>query len=247
MNLLEALRLKSGEAVAFVGGGGKTTAMFRLADEIVREGGRVITTTTTKIFAAQTRLAQVHVQSLSDLLAAVERHPHVLWTGEVDAADGKAYGVDPASVETLRAELPEHIILIEADGSRMRPFKAPGRHEPVIPACVTLAVLVVGIDALGLPVTSQFVHRPEQIAAIWPGEVVTAEMIARVLVHPAGGRKNVPTRARMVALITKVAAGSRNDADQLARLLKEIGDLDAVVLAMGRAGEVGLAWEAART
>ena len=241
MTLLEALRLKPAEVVAFVGGGGKTTAMFRLADEIVREGGRVITTTTTRIFAAQTRLAQVHVQSLSDLRAAVERYPNVLWTGEVNAAEGKAYGVDPASVETLRAQLPEHIILVEADGSRMRPFKAPGNHEPVIPACATLAVLVVGIDALGLPVTAQFVHRPEQITAIWPGEVVTAEMIAGVLLHPAGGRKNIPKGARAVALISKVDASNRAGADQLARLLRVTGDLDSVVLAIGRAGEVVLA------
>lgn len=39
MNLRTALRLQPHAVVAFVGGGGKTSLMFRLAAEIVAGGG----------------------------------------------------------------------------------------------------------------------------------------------------------------------------------------------------------------
>ena len=53
MRLADALDMTGDEVVALVGGGGKTTAMFRLAREMVEKGGSAITTTTTRIFAAQ--------------------------------------------------------------------------------------------------------------------------------------------------------------------------------------------------
>src|SRR5207249_894575 len=61
VRLADALGMTDRDAVALVGGGGKTTAMFRLAGEMVVKGGRVLTTTTTKIFAAQIALAPAHV------------------------------------------------------------------------------------------------------------------------------------------------------------------------------------------
>ncbi len=42
MQLRVGFRLGPGEVVSVVGGGGKTTLMFRLADEIVAAGGRVL-------------------------------------------------------------------------------------------------------------------------------------------------------------------------------------------------------------
>ena len=61
MTLGDALGVTGAEVVALVGGGGKSTAMFRLAREMVDKGGQVITTTTTKIFGAQIALSPAHV------------------------------------------------------------------------------------------------------------------------------------------------------------------------------------------
>jgi probable selenium-dependent hydroxylase accessory protein YqeC len=49
MNLTQALALSPGDVVSFVGAGGKTSALFRLADELAGQGWRVISTTTTRI------------------------------------------------------------------------------------------------------------------------------------------------------------------------------------------------------
>ena len=47
MELISALRLHATETIAFVGAGGKTTLMFRLAAELAARGSTVVTTTTT--------------------------------------------------------------------------------------------------------------------------------------------------------------------------------------------------------
>lgn len=217
------------EVVALVGGGGKTSAMFRLAREIVDSGGRAITTTTTRIFAAQIALAPAHVSAadatrerVSALLAA---HGHVLVIGPTNPGTGKADGVSLDLFRSLRRWFPDVCILNEADGSRMRPFKAPAGHEPVIPAETTLVVVVVGADVLGKPLDGEHVHRPELVSALSgarPGTPITPEIVARVLAHPEGGRKGVPAGARVVALINKVEslpdrAPARETAERLLR------------------------------
>ena len=112
----------------------------------------------------------------------------------------------------------------------MRPFKAPAEHEPVIPECASLVVAVVGVDAVGLPLAAKYIHRPEWVAAICPGEVVTPEMIARVWVSAQGGRKNVPAGARVVGLINKVETESQVAvANDIVRWVRELGGFDGVV------------------
>src|SRR5215831_16818513 len=134
--------MKRDEIVAVVGGGGKTTAMFRLAREATEAGGHAITTTTTRIFAAQIALAPAHVAAAEAtrerVVAALEAHRHVLVIGPSNAETGKADGVSLDLFRSLRDWCPGACILNEADGSRMRPFKAPAGHEPVIPGETTL-------------------------------------------------------------------------------------------------------------
>lgn len=211
MSLAHALGMKRDEVVALVGGGGKTTAMFRLARETVDSGGTAITTTTTRIFAAQIALAPAHVAAVvatrDSVSAALAAHRHVLVIGDTEPSTGKADGVSLDLFRRLRTWFPDACILNEADGSRMRPFKAPAEHEPVIPMETTLVVLVVGADVFGQPLDADHVHRPELVSALsgMPlGTPITPEIVARVLAHPEGGRKGVPANARIVAMINKV-------------------------------------------
>jgi molybdenum cofactor cytidylyltransferase len=243
MDLKRALRIQPKEVVAFVGGGGKTTAMFRLADELVAQGQRVVTTTTTRIFAAQIALAPQHIiqhqgqpshQLIPSLTRQLASHPHTLVIGEPDYEIGKAFGVEPDLVAAM-ASIPEvDVILNEADGSRMRPFKAPADHEPVIPGCTTLLVPVVGVEALGRPLTSQYVHRVERVAELAGVEVgteVTPEIIAAVLTHSQGGLKGLPPGARAVPLINKVESPQQLDAARdLAGRLMAHPRVDAVAI-----------------
>src|SRR5262245_11183083 len=213
VRLSEALRMRTDDVVALVGGGGKTTAMFRLAREIVEAGGQAITTTTTRIFAAQIALAPAHIAAAAatreGVGAALSVHGHVLVIGPSDPGTGKADGVSLNLFRSLRAWCPGAAILNEADGSRMRPFKAPAEHEPVIPAETTLVVPVGGAQVFGRPLDAEHVHRAELASALSGaplGTSITPAIVARGLAHPEGGRKGVPAGARTVVLINKVEA-----------------------------------------
>ncbi len=267
MHLAQSLRVQPKDVIAFVGGGGKTTAMFRLADELVAQGRRVITTTTTRIFAAQIKLAPYHLTVSSPLIkggkggskgkrefgevrAALAAHPHILIVGETNE-DGrrspkrsegeKAFGVPPELVDELIGMDKVDVVIYEADGSRMRPFKAPASHEPVLTNRTTLLVPVVGIHALSATLDDEHVHRAEIVAQLAGAKLrdpVTAEMIARVIAHPEGGLKNKPSGARVIVLINQVESEDEmKSARGLARLLLETDDIDAVAIGAVRATE----------
>ena len=163
-----ALGLTGGpELVAFVGGGGKTSLLFALAESLP---GRVVITTTTRIFAAQMRLAPavVYADDLSPLGALLDAHGRCLVVGHVDG--DKARGVAPDLPARLLARPDVDAVVVEADGSRMRPVKAPAEHEPVIPPETTLVVPVAGLDALEGPL-AEVAHRAEIVKRITNDEL----------------------------------------------------------------------------
>ncbi len=219
------------EIVAVVGGGGKTSLIFALAAALP---GRTILTTTTRIFATQMRHAPavLYADDLSRLDETLAEYGRCLVVGQV--AGEKALGVDPDLPARLLAHA-DHV-LVEADGSRMRPIKAPADHEPVIPQGTTLLIPVAGMDALAGPL-DLVAHRPEKIWEITNYELrmtneegamtddgrLTSAGLAQVLTHPQGGLKDAPEGARVVPFVNKVetddelAAGRRAAAAMLRR------------------------------
>ena len=113
--------------------------------------------------------------------------------------------------------------MIEADGSRQKPLKAPGEHEPPIPDFVQTVVVVVGLSALGKPLDAETVHRPEifaRLSGLQLGETITAAALTRVLTHPEGGLKNIPPAARRVALLNQADTPDlQAQADAIAKAL----------------------------
>lgn len=222
MDLLRALQLDRPDGpcpvVTFVGAGGKTTALTRLAQEWAAAGRRVVVTTTTRLFRAQAqtfpaRLAvSPHAQPWEDLarLLAEHRICFVL----ADERGEKVTGVPPEWVDALAARAPElgvDAVLVEGDGSRGRPVKAPADHEPVVPASTTVLVPVLGLDGVGRRLVEPFVHRPERLRALLDlppapdggPPRLTPEAAARLLIHPQGGARHRPRAARMVPLLNK--------------------------------------------
>jgi molybdenum cofactor cytidylyltransferase len=221
-----ALRLVPGAVVSFVGAGGKSSAMFRLASELRGIGWRVVTTTTTHLAESQTSTAPclLNAAELPGLQSSLDQFGHCLIVGAPDEG-GKVQGVSLELVASLQAIPGVDAVLVEADGSRLRSFKAPAEHEPVVPPVTTHLVSVVGIDVIGRALESAFTHRPEQIAllaAATLGSPITIETIARVMLHPEGGAKNRPPDADWTLLVNKVdcEGGMSNSRALAERLLR---------------------------
>jgi molybdenum cofactor cytidylyltransferase len=247
MLISRALRLRRKEVVTLVGGGGKTTLMFRLAGELAQSGAHVVTTMTTRIFAGQMALAPAHLiwedggslfGPLHELLAGFG---HVLLAGGVSVEQDKVSGLPPELVNQIAADPLVDFVIVEADGSRRLPFKAPADHEPVVPSDTTIVVPVVGMEVLGRPLTSENVHRPHLVAALagaMPGDVVTPEIITAVVAHPSGGAKGAPSGARLIPFLNKVEdAGTLAAARTTARMLLAHPRVDSVLIGAGAGDE----------
>jgi molybdenum cofactor cytidylyltransferase len=238
VRLCHALRVQRGDIVALVGGGGKTSAMFRLGTELGAEGWRVVMTTTTHISADQVSAAPRAVvlsqQDTTRLDPELLTPSPMLLTGPINPQTHKATGLSTNIVDRMVSALKADVVLNEADGARLLPFKAPAEHEPAISPGTTLVVPAVGIDVVGRPLDAEHVHRPERVAALSgavPGRPVTLQTIAAVLSHPQGGLKNVPAEARVVVLINKVRSTEQRElADQLAAQLLDCPRIEAVAV-----------------
>ena len=196
--------------VAFTGSGGKTTALFQLARSLSGTEDRpVIVTATTHLHVDQIKLADSHwIGEKSEDLVDLEKNLHgvILVTGPIDG--NRTTGLNESLQYWLREVCSHHDLplLVEADGSRQRPLKAPAEDEPVIPDFVETVVLVAGLSGLGEPITDESVHRQEifsRLSGLGLGEVITPDALVRVLTHPAGGLKNIPVQARRVVLLNQ--------------------------------------------
>ena len=216
MQLINALRFFQPSSMAFVGAGGKTTAIFRAASELLTaycDAERINTvfiTTTTHLASCQSGLADHFyiIDSLSDIEKLENKLPNgvVLLTGkEINNLLG---GLSPRLLEKVRVLAEDHnlSLLIEADGSHTCPLKAPAEHEPAIPDFAQTIIVVAGLKGLGKPLTKHWVHRPEKFAelsGLQIGEEVTGDKLAKVMLNRDGGLKNIPLNAHRIALLNQ--------------------------------------------
>lgn len=208
MNLAHALRLNTPNTaciVSFSGSGGKTTALFQLARQLVTRKP-VIVTATSHLGVWQIPMADHHITVKDEAEFQVPKDGVVLVTGEVENERTKP--VNDATLNWLCAKSKDEgfFLLIEADGSRQRPLKAPADHEPPIPIFSDLVIHVVGLSGLGKLLDETHVHRPQLFAQLSGAEIatpVTPEALTQVLTHPQGGLKNIPASARRVVLLNQ--------------------------------------------
>ena len=216
MQLIEAIRYSQPTHLAFVGAGGKTSALFRMARELStnrisqQSYKTILVTTTTHIGTWQASLADrlVWIKSGADVKELEQAMPEGILLLAGGESNDRLSGLNQEELENVRLlAARQHLpLLIEADGAHTRPLKAPDEHEPDIPEFIQHVVVVAGLAGLGKPLTEQWVHRPEQFSrrsGIDPGEMVTGQGLINVLRHEQGGLKNIPPGARKNVLLNQ--------------------------------------------
>lgn len=209
MDLGGALGLDAQELVAFVGAGGKKTAMHQLLEEGRSQGLDIGWTTTThmpppdglelSIIDSDSVLTQL-ARAEGSLAFAAER------VQNPDRADVKVRGFQRDIVDRVHEQDRFGWLLVKADGARRREFKAPGPDEPVIPRLASTVVVVASVQVLGEPLREQKVHRPDRVAAITGtgrGEPISSETVATVLASDRAGLKDVPDDAAVICMLNK--------------------------------------------
>ncbi len=212
MLLKDSLRIRPGDVLAFVGAGGKSSAIARLVIEL--QGSLpILVTTTTRLAHEQTSIANTHVFTqepdwVEQLKARIDARESVLLTAE-PGAEGKWTAPDENDLLTaceliLRSE---GVMLVEADGARRRSLKAPTEHEPAMPSFATQVVLVSAVDAVGSSLSDDVVHRPElagPLMGLEAGDPITTGAVARLLSDPHGGLKGINAGITIRCLVNKI-------------------------------------------
>jgi probable selenium-dependent hydroxylase accessory protein YqeC len=227
MLLTEALDFRRGDMAALIGAGGKTTTMFRLAKELREKGCKVLVTTTTKIFKPNKphvdRLFLVEdLGALTDACAAIPA-PVIIGAGMGINQEGKLLGMPTAWLDELNQSKQFDAILVEADGAASRLFKIPGAGEPVIPGTSQLTVWLMATGVLNKPLNAAWIHRAElatSLLAVDDKELMTQELVVKLVTHPAGCWKGTPAASRRVAVINQ--ADSAQQVDQARSLAQKL-------------------------
>jgi len=209
LNLAYTLELKEGEIIAAYGAGGKSTLLYRLAQELAGTQRRVLLTTTTKILRPDT-IPSVICSALDEALDKLEQYfkkGNTVALGSSFLPDNKIKGIETVWLEEIARNGIASYILIEADGAARKPIKGFAPYEPVLPPNASLLLPVLGLDALGLKLDSKNVHRPKllgRIAGIMPGEQINIDHINHYLKYVIKiGMEAVP-RSRIVPVINKM-------------------------------------------
>lgn len=199
--------------MAFVGAGGKTTHLLHFARELAADGRPVLVTTTTHLadpreeentFARILFRPDLERPPTPGSAPLPEPLPGVtLLVSRPADEPGKLKGIHASRIAQLRAVW--DLVLVESDGSKQLPVKAPAPWEPVVPEGTDLVVGVIGLDALGEPMDERTVHRPELFATVTgcaPGAPIGWDHVVALSRHPEGLFKGA--RGRRVVLLNKV-------------------------------------------
>lgn len=198
-SIAAALHLPRG-VTAIVGGGGKTTLMQSLAEELSARA-RVVITTTTHIWVPDWAPVLLNPTEAAVTHAFLE-HPGRPICVASPALSSKLCASDMPMEALMRLA---DYVLVEADGAKRLPLKAPAAHEPVIPKETELVIAVAGLDGIGHAI-EQTAFRPERYAALLQTTVdhaITPKDAATVMMHELGLRKAVEPSMRFSIVLNK--------------------------------------------
>jgi probable selenium-dependent hydroxylase accessory protein YqeC len=221
--------------IAFVGAGGKTTAMFHLADSV--ESAAVTITTTTWIrdprFEEGRRIGRVFIESGLARDTEEPQEPFPLPTAERGAPplvvaagaspqERKLKGIHPQRAEELTRGC--DLLLVEADGARGCSIKAPGAHEPVVAQITDVVVGLVGLDCIGAEMSPSTAHRPEILSELTGcpmGRRIKVRHVDALIRSPHGLFKGSPRKSRRIIALNKADLATDRVIEELVSLLCE--------------------------
>lgn len=191
--------------ISVVGAGGKTTLIYRLAEELKIKGIRVLITTTTKMYVPKRRFIswesgigeegdkgkQESAKRMEEKIRGKLHEEGIVVVGRILNGGEKFTGIS----EKVRSILPNlcDVLLVEADGSRQKPVKVPADHEPVLFPVSDLVIGVLGMNSVGQRIL-EAAHRPEDVAAFLNTSVehrITEEDLEKIAESPLGLKKGV--------------------------------------------------------
>lgn len=175
-----ALGLARGSVVSLVGAGGKTTAMFTLAEFGKNHGLRVLVTTSTRILIPLASHFD-HID-LSGEASFLVSEPGIYVAGRTCEVAGKMQGLTDSALQRI---CPDYdLVLIEADGSKCKPLKGWSETEPVIVKNTNHTIGLLDLSALDNRIGEPLVHRLPlflELTGLQEGDRLSVDSVKRIV------------------------------------------------------------------
>lgn len=187
MKLRDIIGIEKGNVVSIVGAGGKTTLMFKLANEL-KDKEKVLVTTTTKIYKPNKN----EVDYLSIGKEGYEfikngKDYGIYVYGEGINKEDKLIGIDPNLIKDFKNNF--DYILIEADGSKKKDLKAWNDNEPIIYNANNKYIGVLSLNTIDIEINNNNIHRIEEFFNLTNsniGEKVTLDILTEIIFNKKG-------------------------------------------------------------
>lgn len=184
--LIFYLNIHVGSVISVVGSGGKTTLITALARELSKRC-RVCVAASTKIeYPGEGDCDRLILRGSPQMLKPVTK-PGIYYVADEMSRGHKLHGFSQDMVDWAKANT--DVILIEADGSRMRPLKGWADYEPVIIKETDITIGVMPVFLLGKTIDDSKVHRFDQFTRLTGasgGDILTKEHMLRLIESPDG-------------------------------------------------------------
>lgn len=225
--LSRAFKLQqSGELISFVGAGGKTTAMFTLAEELKSKGKTVLITTTTAIYNPEDGFDYYFLEDIEDFSPS---RGSIAVFGE-KVKDSKLRGVSGDKIDSIYKRNIFDFILLEADGSKRKSIKAPRLGEPIVPSSTTRTIGLIGMDSLGKMINEENVHRVDLFLKILgknSNDIIEADDIVKLVIDPDGLFKN--SIGKQILILNKVESDKLDEIKSIKEKLTKHGFNDILI------------------
>jgi len=187
VSFLQSFGIVKNDVISFVGAGGKTSLIFRLAKEARRLGFKTLVTTTTHMFIPHQD--DYNALDLSDTLFrdTILAAPGIYVGGLRAEEHGKMTGVSSWSLENMLNRF--DLVLIEADGAAGKPLKGWKETEPIIPLITTKTIGIVDIRTIGCLIDRSLVHRLAiflKLSRSVETQCLTVDHLCRVICNEKG-------------------------------------------------------------
>lgn len=231
--MLELMSLNDKNMIAIQGAGGKTSTLFKLKDEFRLSNKSCLISTTTK-------MGRVSKENFDFLWEATDKSRHndgKIYFASQSHTDTKEIGFEPEFFDKIFGEGLFSNIILETDGAKTRPIKAPREDEPLNPKSITHCVGVMGLDSVNKPFDERFCHRKEYMEKIIGNpKTLTTESYAEIINSNRGLFKN-SYDAKKFLILNK--ADTKQDIENAMDIIERIDvDVKIFVMSFGKIIEI---------
>lgn len=186
MKLYEILGIKKGNMTSIVGAGGKTTLMFLLANEL-KDKGKVLVTTTTKIYNPREEVNDIAIGKEGYKFLQSINDNGIYAYGKYINYENKLIGEDIEILNGLTDSF--DYILVEADGSKRKDLKAWNKNEPVVSSLTSSTIGVLSLKTIDMEINNENIHRLKEFTSLTnskEGEKVNLDILIEVIFNKNG-------------------------------------------------------------